>query len=54
MFLTAGDAGAVAHARRARVLVATSRAVAALRGTGVRVDALVGSAADAGERYRAG
>jgi len=54
VFLTAGDAGAVAHARRARMLVATSRAVGAVRGTGVRVDALVGSAADPGERYRPG
>jgi ribokinase len=54
VFLTAGDTGAVRHARRAPVLVATSRAVGCLRGTGVRVDALVGSAADPAERYEPG
>ena len=54
VFLTAGDAGAVAHARRARVLVATARAVPLLQGTGVSVDALVGSAGDPAERYEPG
>ena len=34
VYFTAGDAGAVAHARRARVLVATARALPALRGHG--------------------
>ena len=53
-FFTAGDPGAVAHARRARVLVATARAVPSLRGTGVTVDALVGSAGDPAERYAPG
>ena len=54
VYFTAGDPGAVAHARRARVLVATARALPALRGTGVQVDALVGSAGDPAERYAAG
>ena len=54
VYLTAGDAGAVEHARRARVLVATARALPALRGTAVRVDALVGSAGDPSERYAPG
>ncbi len=53
-YFTAGDTGAVAQARRARVLVATARALPALRGTGVRIDALVGSAGDPGERYAPG
>ena len=54
VYFTAGDPGAVAHARRARVLVATARALPALRGTGVQLDALVGSAGDPGEQYAAG
>ncbi len=53
-YFTAGDAGAVEHARRARALVATARALPALRGTGVQIDALVGSAGDPGERYAPG
>lgn len=54
VYLTAGDAGAVAHARRAGALVATARALGSLRGTGVQVDVLVGSATDPGERYGRG
>ena len=54
VYFTDGDPGAVAHARRARVLVATARALPALRGTGVRVDALVGSAGDPSEHYAPG
>ena len=54
VFFTAGDPGALAHARRAGVLVATARALPALRGTGVQVDALVGSAGDPSERYAPG
>ena len=54
VYFTAGDAGAVAQARRAGVLVATARALPALAGTGVAVDALVGSAGDPGERYEPG
>ena len=43
----AGDAAALRAARAARVLVATGRVRAALLESGVRVDALVGSASDA-------
>lgn len=48
-FVTAGDAEAIRLARRARVLVATPRAVAGLLEAAVDVDVLVGSAADADE-----
>lgn len=49
-----GDAAAVRHARRARVLVATARALPILREAGVTLDVLVRSARDAGERYAPG
>ena len=52
--LTAGDAGAVRAARAARRLVATTRALGALAPAHVRLDAIVASARDAGERYAAG
>ncbi len=54
VYLTAGDADAVRAARAARVLVATPRALATLAESRVRLDALVGSARDTGERVRAG
>jgi ribokinase len=54
IYLTGGDAGAVRAARAARVLVATPRAMAALSGSGVAVDVLVGSATDPGEVYEPG
>jgi len=54
VYLTAGDAGAVRAARGARALVATARAMGSLAEAGVRLDALVASAADAGERYAPG
>jgi ribokinase len=54
IYLTGGDAGAVRAARAARVLVATPRAMAALEGSGVRLDVLVGSANDSGEAYVTG
>jgi ribokinase len=54
IYLTGGDAGAVRAARAARVLVATPRAMAALAGSGVAVDVLVGSATDPGEVYEPG
>jgi len=54
VYLTSGDAGAVRQARRARVLVATARALAALKESHVRLDALVASAKDANERYAEG
>jgi ribokinase len=50
VYFTAGDADAVRHARRARVLVATVRAVDALAEARVEIDALVCSAADQTER----
>jgi ribokinase len=49
VYFTAGDAGALRAARRARVLVATPRARGALTGSGVILDALVRSGNDAGE-----
>ena len=49
-FLTAGDPEAIRQARRARVLVATPRAMPALAESGVELDVLVGSATDAGEQ----
>jgi ribokinase len=51
VYFTSGDADAVAAARRARVLTATARALDALRAAAVRLDALVRSDLDAGERY---
>jgi len=53
LYFTAGDAPALARARQARVLVATSRAGAALS-SGVALDALTGSALDPSETYRRG
>jgi ribokinase len=50
VYFTGGDADALRHARRARVLVATPRGKDALEGSGVELDALVRSAADAGEQ----
>jgi ribokinase len=50
VYFTGGDAGAVRAARAARVLVATARPGAALVAARVRLDALVRSAADPGER----
>ena len=54
VYLTAGDAEAIRHARRARVLVASARALPTLSGSGVELDVLVASGKDAGERYEAG
>jgi ribokinase len=53
VYFTAGDAGALRSARSARMLVATTRAREALA-AGVPLDALVASAADAGEAYDEG
>jgi ribokinase len=52
VYVTAGDPGAIAHARRARVMVSTARIKSVL--AGVRLDALVGSVTDPGERYATG
>jgi ribokinase len=54
VFITAGDAGAIRAARRARFVVATSRALTVLRDAHIRLDALVGSAVDPAERYEPG
>ncbi|HEV2770286.1 MAG TPA: PfkB family carbohydrate kinase [Solirubrobacteraceae bacterium] len=54
VYFTGGDAAALRHARAARVLVATPRARDAIRGAGVRLDALVHSGSDAGERVQPG
>jgi ribokinase len=54
VYFTAGNVEALLKARHARVLVATAREVPTLRLSGVELDALVGSATDAGERYEAG
>lgn len=54
VYFTAGDRGALEHARRGRVLVATSRTTSVLAGSGVELDALVGSAVDESERYDPG
>ena len=54
VYFTAGDAGAARAARGARTLVSTARGMDALRLAGVRLDALVASARDPGERYRPG
>jgi ribokinase len=54
VYLTAGDSGALRSARAARTLTATSRVLPFLKGTGVALDALVGSAADPMELYTRG
>jgi ribokinase len=54
VYFVSGDAGAVRAARAARVLVATARSLDVLKEAGVRLDALVRSRSDRGERYRKG
>jgi ribokinase len=49
-YVTAGDAVALAHARRARVVVASPRARKALEGEGPKIDAIVFSDRDRDER----
>jgi ribokinase len=51
VYFTGGDVAAVRAARRARVLVATSRELPTLARAGEELDALVGSGEDSGERY---
>ena len=46
VYFTAGDAGALRHARRAKTVVATPRARGVLEAAGVRIDALVFSESD--------
>jgi ribokinase len=54
VYFVAGDEDALRRARRARVLVATTRELDTLRRGGVELDALVGSGSDDAERYRPG
>jgi ribokinase len=54
VYFTGGDGAALRRARRARALVATSRALDVLRETGVALDVLVMSATDLGEAYAEG
>jgi ribokinase len=54
VYFTAGDVSALEAARRARVLVATSRELSTLQRAGVELDALIGSGKDEGERYQPG
>ena len=54
VFFVAGDVDALLHARRGRVLTATSRELEVLRRGGVELDALIGSGEDEAERYRPG
>ncbi|HEX4745486.1 MAG TPA: PfkB family carbohydrate kinase [Gaiellaceae bacterium] len=54
VYLCAGDADALVHARRARVLVATARELATLQQASVLLDAIVSSGKDEAERYQAG
>lgn len=51
VYVTGGDAGAIRAARRARVVVATSRIQPLLRDAAIALDALVGSASDPAEHY---
>ena len=53
VYFVAGDVGALRAARAARALVATSRVTDLLERADVQLDAVVGSARDAAERYRA-
>ena len=46
VYFTAGDPGALRHARRAKVVVASPRARTVLESAGVRIDALVFSESD--------
>jgi ribokinase len=54
VFFVSGDVASVRAARRARVLVATSRELATLARAGEELDVLIGSANDPGERYEPG
>jgi ribokinase len=54
VYFTGGDADALHAARRARVLVASARAMDLLRVAGVEIDALVRSGKDRGEPYTPG
>jgi ribokinase len=51
VYFTAGDAGALGAARQARILVASLRELRVCAASGLRIDAMVGSARDEAERY---
>jgi ribokinase len=51
VYVTAGDADALRRARAARVVVVSSRHLGTLAASGIRVDAVVGSALDQNETY---
>jgi len=51
VYVTAGDPAAITAARRARVLVATSRILDTLKEAALPLDAVVGSARDPAERF---
>lgn len=54
VYVTAGDLAALRRARRAKRLVGTARVLETLREAGIRLDALVASSKDTGERYEPG
>ena len=54
VYFTAGDAGAVRAVRAARHLVGSVRGLEAIARAAVRLDVLVASASDRGERYASG
>ena len=54
VYFTGGDTAALRAARRAKVLVATSRELPTLKAAGVEIDILVGSGEDPGERFEPG
>lgn len=54
VYFCKGDAAALRAARKARVLVATARALPVLAAAHVAIDVLIGSKHDEGERYRPG
>jgi ribokinase len=54
VFFAAGDVDALVHARRARVLTATSREHEVLQRGALELDALIGSGEDEAERFRGG
>lgn len=51
VYFTGGDAGALHRATGARAVVATARAIDVIAGSGARIDVLVASAHDPGERF---
>jgi ribokinase len=51
VYVTAGDVEALRRARAARVMVVSSRHLDVLAASGIRADAVVGSARDPSERY---